>query len=111
MAYDYTGTPSEIDLLQQKVGSMETALTQLTTKYLASQTLEKGLRRRLDKEEGIRLKLRHDFESSEKQRVDTEGQLNQTKTKLQSVTARIEEVTTPMKKEIQRLSVMSFFSS
>lgn len=88
---------------------METALTQLTTKYVASQTLEKSLRRRLEKEEGVRVKLQRDLDSSEKQRANVEGQLSQTKTKLHSVTTRMEEMTAPMKKEIQRLSVMPFF--
>lgn len=109
MARYFIGTPSEIDLLRQKVTSMETALTQLTTKYVASQTLEKSLRRRLEKEEGVHVKLQRDLDSSEKQRANVEGQLSQTKTKLHSVTTRMEEMTAPMKKEIQRLSVMPFF--
>ncbi|KAK7691729.1 hypothetical protein QCA50_005129 [Cerrena zonata] len=96
-------TPTEIDILQDKLGGTETALKQMTTKWLASQTIEKGLRRELKKEKETRIKLQNDLEASEKQRAGAEGQLNQTKVKLESVTTRMTEMTAPLKKEVQRL--------
>lgn len=83
---------------------MDTALKQLTTRFLASQSIEKGLRKELEKEQKARLKLENDFEASEKHRVKAEGQLSQTKVKLESVTNRMAEITVPLKKDIKRLS-------
>ena len=99
----FVRTPSEADVLRQKLDSMDVALKRLTTKYLASQNIEKGLRKELVEERQAYTKLQDNLENSTKMREKVENQLCQMKVKFDSVQNRMMEITAPLKSNVQRL--------